>query len=193
MEIWKNIENYPDYMVSNLGRVKSIKFGKEKLLKHSKDKYGYFKVLLSKNGKSKNLKIHRLVAKAFIPNPDNKEFIDHINTNKTDNRVENLRWCTCKENQNNPNTLNNIDKANKRRCNKPILQFTLDNCFVKLWVSASEIEKKLGFDHSMISRCCLNKVVRCYGYKWQYYDNNNSIHRFLMNTDRIIELIKKVA
>ena len=103
-EIWKDIEGYEGlYQISNLGRIKSSYNGKEKILKPF-DNHGYFRIQLYKNGVRKKETIHRLVAKAFIPNPENKPYIDHINTIRTDNRVENLRWVTHEENNNNPLT-----------------------------------------------------------------------------------------
>ena len=107
-EIWKPIKGYEGlYEISNLGRVKSLNYkgtGKEKILKNTENSKGYLMVCLTKNGKQKLFKIHRLVAEAFIPNPENKPCIDHINTIKNDNRVENLRWVTNEENNNNPLT-----------------------------------------------------------------------------------------
>lgn len=93
MEEWKP---YKDYEVSNFGRVKG-KLGK--ILKTCFNGGGYLYVCICENGKRKNMKIHRLVALCFIPNPDNKPQVDHINRDKTDNRVENLRWATRSENQ----------------------------------------------------------------------------------------------
>ena len=108
MEIWKDIKKFEGiYQVSNLGNIKSLnnnKTKKEKILKLNKDKKGYLYVDLYKNNKSKRFVVHRLVAEAFIPNPENKPCIDHINTIRDDNRVENLRWVTYKENCNNPLT-----------------------------------------------------------------------------------------
>lgn len=95
-EIWKVIEGYPNYEVSNLGRVRNIKF--DRVRKPMIDKDGYLYVVLSLNGKTTNNKIHRLVASAFIPNPENKREVNHINGIKTDNRVENLEWNTRSEN-----------------------------------------------------------------------------------------------
>lgn len=119
-EIWKDIKGYEGlYQISNLGNIKSLertvykkvdvlhKKGKsfrykvkEKIIKPSYDRKGYQMVRLSKDGKAHTLKVHRLVAQAFIPNKNNYEQINHINEVKTDNYVENLEWCTAKYNDN---------------------------------------------------------------------------------------------
>lgn len=115
-EIWKPVVGYEGvYEVSSFGKVRSLKRTrkgkcesecgvKERLLKPSKHTKGYLVCGLSKDGKLKYFKVHRLVAEAFLPNPENKEQIDHINTIKTDNCISNLRWVTPKENTNNPLT-----------------------------------------------------------------------------------------
>lgn len=114
-EIWKDIAGYEGlYQVSNLGKVKSLPrklwngrasyLTNEKVLKTIKDKNGYENVALYKNKKAKVCKVHRLVAIAFIPNPENKPEVDHINTITNDNMVENLRWVTRSENMQNPIT-----------------------------------------------------------------------------------------
>jgi len=100
MEIWKKIKDYPDYEVSNLGNVKSLKFNKERILKALNDGRGYLTVSLLKNGKGKKKKIHQLVAMAFlnhIPNYNNI-VVDHINNIPTDNRLENIQLISCREN-----------------------------------------------------------------------------------------------
>ena len=172
MEIWKDIEGYPDYKVSSLGRVKSLKFGKEKILKSGKNKKGYLQVALCKEGKLKTFKVHRLVAEAFIPNPDNKPHLDHINTDRTDNRAENLSWVTHKENCNNPITIENYSKCKLGLLNhitKPIVQFTKDGKFVRKWDSMIEVERDLGFCSGYISKCCKGKYKTAYGFKWCYH------------------------
>ena len=98
-EIWRDIRGYEGhYQVSNFGRVKSLKYGREIILKPGKNGGGYSCVALSKNGHLQTYVVHRLVAQAFLPNPDNLPQVDHLNEIKTDNRVENLQWVTGSEN-----------------------------------------------------------------------------------------------
>lgn len=100
-ETWKPVKGYEGlYEISNFGRVKSLKFGKEKILKSYKNKGGYLFVILCINGKCKAFKVHRLVAEAFLPNPEGFEQVNHKNEVKTNNCVENLEWCTPKYNSN---------------------------------------------------------------------------------------------
>lgn len=125
-EIWKDIEGYEGYQISSLGRVRSLdriithKNGKKelyrgKIRKGVKNKQGYLFLSLCKNGRSRNYFISRLVAMHFIPNPENKPYVDHIDTNPLNNRVDNLRWCTQKENMNNPISVNKISESRKGR------------------------------------------------------------------------------
>ena len=99
-QIWKKIDGYDDYFISNLGNIKSIKFGKTNYMALSEDKDGYFKVNLYKNGKSNVAYIHRLVAKTFISNPNNYKIVNHKDENKQNNNALNLEWCTSKYNNN---------------------------------------------------------------------------------------------
>ena len=111
-EIWKPVVGYEGlYEVSSYGRVKSldryVKYSdgriylhKGKVLSLAKDKNGYFVVSLYFNGKHNTIKVHRLVAQAFIPNPDNLPEVNHLDEDKTNNRVENLEWCDHKYNMN---------------------------------------------------------------------------------------------
>lgn len=113
-EEWRDVIGHEGlYQVSNLGRVKSLhKYGKQGGFRaFREDKDGYHVLFLHKDGKKFIKKVHRLVAIAFIPNPCNKPCIDHINTNKKDNRVCNLRWCTIKENARNPLSRAHVSQA----------------------------------------------------------------------------------
>ena len=116
MEEWRDIEGYEGlYQVSNLGRVKSLNFNhtkKERVLKGNPDKDGYLRVTLFKNGR-KTYRIHQLVALVFIPNPNNYPVINHKNENPSDNRVENLEWCTIAYNNCYGNRLKRVSEANK--------------------------------------------------------------------------------
>lgn len=183
-EIWKDIDGYPNYQVSNMGRVKSLNYkrtGKEKILKLNKHKFGYFMVSLRKNGITSKICVHRLVAKAFIPNPENKPEIDHINTNQSDNRVENLRWVTSKENSNNPITIKHCSDTRKTMIgskhpkSKPIIQLTLNGEFVRKWDSATQVSKKLTYSQDSIWKCCKRKRKTAYNYIWGYADDYEQI------------------
>lgn len=179
MEIWKDIKGYEGlYQVSNLGNVKSLKYGREKILKGYKNYKGYLTVKLLKNKKSKIYLIHRLVAICFLPNNFGNVEIDHINTDRTDNRLENLRWVTHKENCNNSITKENYSKCRKGKLSplaKPTIQFTPKGEFVKKWDCIRDIERDLEFSNKNISSCCNGKRKTAYGYKWGYVEDYEQI------------------
>ena len=97
---FERVDGWDNYVIHGVGSVLRIYKNKTKELKPYKDKYGYMVVNLCENGKVKQFKVHRLVALQFIPNPENKKCVDHINGIRDDNRLENLRWLTHKENLN---------------------------------------------------------------------------------------------
>ena len=100
-EIWKDVEGYGGkYQVSNEGRVKANYRTHSKILKQYLDEYGYFQLALCKNSKHTWFRVHRLVANAFLPNPDNLPFVNHKDENRSNNVVTNLEWCTPKYNVN---------------------------------------------------------------------------------------------
>ena len=118
MEEWKDIKGYEElYQISSLGRVKSLKNNRgnyrEKILSNIPNKNGYIIVQLKKNGTSKPFSVHRLVAQAFIPNPNNYPQVNHKDENKENNRVDNLEWCTAKYNSNYGTKIKRVSEANK--------------------------------------------------------------------------------
>lgn len=198
-EIWVDIKGYEGlYQVSNQGRVKSLDYnntGEVKTLKLNKTGNGYLQV----NLKGKILLVHRLVAESFIPNPDNKPCVDHINTIRDDNRVENLRWVTPKENMNNELTKDKFKGENnhfygkrhteetKDKMRKPksdshrrhlsearsikIVQLDKDMRLINTFNSSKEASEILGFDQGHINKCCNGKRKTHKGYKWMYYED----------------------
>lgn len=169
-EIFKNIEDYSDYKVSNLGNVISVKYGKTRILKQRKTKNGYLRVALYKDNCYKNFYVHQLVAKAFIPNPNDLLVVNHINEKKNDNRVCNLEWCTKVYNDNygTRNKRGSKNRTNHKKISKPIKQYTLNGEFMREWPSISEIRRKLGFNDACIIGVCKGKFKQSYGYVWKY-------------------------
>ena len=164
-EIWKDIAGYEGhYQVSDKGRIKSVKFRKERILKPRRDTRGYLRVNLCKNGEIKQYMVHRLVAKVFISNLDNLPMINHKDENPSNNRVENLEWCSAKYNNNYGTHIQRISE----KLSKPVLQFTKSGEFVKKWKSATDVELNLGYSQSNISKCCLEKYNSANGFIWKY-------------------------
>lgn len=168
MEQWKDVKGYEGlYQISNEGRVKSLNYkrmGIEKVMRPQKDKNGYLIIHFCKNGIHYNHKIHRLVAEAFIVNPNNSTEVNHINENKDDNRAENLEWCNRKYNMN----YGTIIQRKRDKLTKPILQLTTDGILIKEWNGAKEIQRETSYFQSNISRCCNGLQKTAYGYKWKY-------------------------
>lgn len=163
-EIWNKIEDWPDYQISNFGRIKSLKFNKERILKHSIDKRGYKRVVLRHNGEQKTFQVHKLVAIAFIPNPNNLTEINHKNENPSDNNVNNLEWCDRYYNNNYGTHNERVAKAKTKK----VEQYTLDGRLVKVWESATEIMNETGINKTCISACARGICRKSHGFIWKY-------------------------
>lgn len=175
---------YPYYSVDTDGNVFSHKSNKYLTSVRTKDGYDF--VNLCVNGKMHIYKKHRLVALAFIPNPDNKPCIDHINGDRTDNRVCNLRWCTCKENSNNPITRMRLSESKKGKSHpmfgilgknnpksKVVLQYTKDGEFVAEYYGVAEAQRLTNICRNNITACCRGKRKSAGGYIWAYKKEND--------------------
>lgn len=186
-EIWKDIEGFEGYyQVSNLGRIKSKKrvvnnkgtYGgkctfNEKILNTTIDNIGYKVVVLSKDKIKSRKRVHRIVAKCFIPNPNGYKEVNHKDGIKKNSRVDNLEWCTHKENIQHAyknNLINRIQK-NKGKLNifsKAILQYDRNGKFIKEWECIRDIERELKICNQNISKCCKGIYNTCGGYIFKY-------------------------
>lgn len=164
-EVWKDIKNYEGlYQVSNLGRVKSLYFGKETILKPSKNNKGYLFVYLFKDKIRQHCFIHRLVAETFIENSNNLPCINHKDENPLNNTLENLEWCSHLYNM----TYGTIVERRSTKKKKAVNQYDKANNLIKEWKSAIDIERAIGIAQGSIIRCCRGKQRTAGGYVWKY-------------------------
>lgn len=182
-EEWVAISDYEGlYRISSKGRVMSLNNG-ERIMAPNLNSSGYERVCLYKNGSRKFLSVHFLVARAFVPNPDGKPVIDHIDGNKRNNESSNLRWCTQKENC-------NFELAKKRRAeshkpenspwfckcgaehpsSKTVAQYSRGGELIRTYDGLSEAARKTNINIGNISSCCRLKRKTAGGYIWKLND-----------------------
>ena len=182
MEQWKQIKGYEGrYEVSNCGNVRSLICYSTKrkeymlrkqprLLRQNTTHDGYKRVGLSKEGKMKHITVHRLVAIAFIPNPDNAPAVNHKDEDITNNHVSNLEWCTNKYNSNYGTLGKRISErlSKHHHLAKSVVQMSLDGKDIAIYSSTREAARNIGIRCECITRCCKGKYKHAGGYKWRY-------------------------
>lgn len=168
-EVWKDIQGYEgEYQVSNTGRVRSIK--SNLILKQQTDNYGYYKVILYKKSKGEVIRVHRLVAQTFIPNPNNFNIVNHIDENPKNNNIGNLEWCTQKHN------INHGTAQARRRLTriKSLVAVDIITGEKRQFESGREaINNK--FYYRFILMCLKGEKESYKGYKWYYCDDYKNI------------------
>lgn len=161
MEIWKQTKDYPNYFVSNTGKVRNVENGRE--LKQTLHHSGYLYVGLRKNHKTKLFFVHRLVAQAFIENPNNYDTVDHLNGIKTDNRVENLRWLSRSENARRFQVEQKTEEQKQRKM-KPIVCIETGI----IYKSATDVSTILGIPLSTITSVARKERKSVKGFHFEY-------------------------
>lgn len=181
-EVWKDIKNYEGrYQVSNWGRVRSLNYrntGKIKVLKPYKTRLHYKTYLsvcfVDADNVKHHYRVHRLVAEAFLPNPENKPIVQHLDTNTMNNNVDNLSWCTQEENMNNKLTVERISrsvKLNNRNQKRTVCCYdALTNDFVGEWDCATDASYEIGCVKNAISQCCRGLIKVLKGKRFFYKD-----------------------
>ena len=185
-EIWKPICGYEGlYEVSNIGRIRSLdrrvknRHGfavkKGKLIATAKvSGNDYRKVSLWKNNKGENALVHRIVAQAFVPNPDDLPEVNHKDENKENNNADNLEWCDRIYNANYGTSIQRIVEKRKGVPvgEQPIIQFTKDGLFVARHESAMKAAESVGGSNSAIGKCANGRSKTSYGYVWAWENGN---------------------
>lgn len=177
-EIWKPVTGSV-YYVSSIGRVRHSDI----ILCPWAASNGYQRIVITRHGQRRQYAVHRLVAEAFIPNPDGKQFVDHINTIKNDNRVENLRWVTAAENSNNPLTKDKLRAASMGARNaktmsgkfgalcpvsRPVYQLSAKGAIIHEFECARAAMRATGIDCGSITKCCRGQRKTAGKFGWAY-------------------------
>lgn len=184
-EEWRDISGYEGfYQASSLGKIRSVDrrcwngktmaLMKGKILKlaFSGDDRKYLVAHLSKYHKQKTFSVHRLIAHAFLPNPDNLPEVNHKDENPSNNRVSNLEWCTRSYNTNYGTHNEKLRNTKSARYGKPILQFDLLGNFISEYPTLMAAERATGFHNGNISHCCRGDCSYAYGYVWKFKEEN---------------------
>lgn len=184
MKLWKDIPNFEGlYQANTDGEIRSLY--SNKILKQEISKNGYCKVMLCKNKKRKLLSVHRIIAQTFLKDYDEKLQVNHKSGIKTDNRLNNLEMVTSKENiihsfkngLQKPKTGKEHPLYKKygieNKTSKKVIQYDLNDNFLKVWNSIMDVERELGINNSNISSCCNGNKKSAGGFKWKHFEMPN--------------------
>ena len=161
--IYKGIETH--YSISDEGIIKNILTGKE--LKQHCSKDGYLYTTIYVESKPKSCRVHRLVANAFIPNPENKPYVNHINGKKNDNRAENLEWATPSENTQHAVDMGLLTPKNERS----VVQYSLEGNLIKVYDSLTQAAKETNSSLEKIILCCQKQRLTHNLFQWRYIND----------------------
>lgn len=203
-EVWKDISGYEGiYQASSYGRIKSLGghrsngyYKKEKIMKFYKTYNGYYRVGLSKNGESKGLFVHRIIATTFIPNPNSLRDVNHKDENKINNNIENLEWLSHQDN------INYGSRKRRMMSNKEWQRKTMQETSIPVysvspdgkiehWYSQHEAARQLGLQQSCISGCLRGKQKTTGGYKFFKDEDKDKTFIIQMSSKRACESSKK--
>lgn len=176
-EIWKDIKGFENrYQISNLGNLRNSKT--KQILKFRKNSRKYLTITIRKDVKTYCYLVHRLVAEAFIPNPNNYPQINHIDGNKTNNSADNLEWCTASNNQKHAyrtklhskdiEKMKRMNEKSKQKTKKEIIQYDLNRNIINEFESLKDAELKTKIKYQRISDCCRGKTKTAGKFIWKY-------------------------
>ena len=193
-EVWKKIKYYDNYQISNLGNVRKItkngfipiKCSPRGSQKTNNTKEKYMGVTLSKNGIRKGFAIHRLVAEAFIPNPNSYPLVNHINGIKDDNCVCNLEWCTMQQ-----NIKHAYDVLNMKNHYGSVKQYSKNGEFIKEYSSVREASRELGIHFGNIIKCANKQRNVAGGYVWRFHSDDTSPNVYKNKRDKKVVMLNK--
>ncbi|MDD7754502.1 MAG: NUMOD4 domain-containing protein [Clostridiales bacterium] len=165
---WREVKEYSNYEVNQLGEIRHKK--RQKILKPRDNNGGYQYVNFKINGKNTNFAVHRIVANAFIPNPNGYTEVNHKDYNKKNNCVDNLEWVSSSQNKQH----SYLKQENKKSRGKAVNQYTKGGIFLKTFDSVSDAAKELGCCVAAISNCCLGRTKTSQGFRWSFVESSTT-------------------
>lgn len=165
---WREVKEYINYEVNQFGEIRHKK--RKKILKPRSNNGGYQYVNFKINGKNTNFAVHRIVANAFIPNPNGYTEVNHKDYDKTNNYVNNLEWVSSSQNKQH----SYLKKENKKSRGKAVNQYTKDGVFIKTFETITDAAEELGCCVAAISNCCLGRAKTSQGFRWSFVESSTT-------------------